>query len=86
MVRHRLLESVAPQLWCLLQGFYECVPRPLLQIFDYEELDLLLSGLPSALPFFWDLLSARAFALTLAPLVVFIVMPALPPPLSRACV
>lgn len=46
MVRERLLKGVRPQLWYFLRGFYECVPQPLLQVFDYQELELLLSGLP----------------------------------------
>lgn len=47
MVRDQLLESVRPQLWWLLKGFYEAVPRALLLVFDPEELGLLLNGVPS---------------------------------------
>lgn len=47
MLQDRLLESVRPQLWWLLKGFYEAVPRALLQVFDPEELGLLLNGVPS---------------------------------------
>jgi len=34
-------------MWQLLRGVYEVVPKDLLSVFDYQELQLLMSGLPS---------------------------------------
>ena len=45
-LRYRVLDRVGPQLKELLQGFYEVVPEPLLTIFDFQELELLMCGLP----------------------------------------
>lgn len=45
-LRHRLLDSVKCQLENLLLGFYEVIPPELLSVFDYQELDLLLCGVP----------------------------------------
>lgn len=47
MLRHRMLGSVADQLSAMLMGLYEIVPKSLLTIFDYQELDFFLCGLPS---------------------------------------
>ena len=30
-----------------LEGFYELIPKELVQIFSYKELELLISGLPN---------------------------------------
>ncbi|GAB5037906.1 hect e3 ubiquitin [Nannochloropsis oceanica] len=46
MLRHRLLDGVKRQIWQLLRGVYEVVPKDLLSVFDYQELQLLMSGLP----------------------------------------
>lgn len=43
-LRHRLLDSIKPQLEHLLSGLYEFIPPELLSVFDYQELDLLLCG------------------------------------------
>merc|ERR1712070_532047 len=43
---HRLLERVKEQVKYLLLGFYDVVPEPLLSVFDFQELELLLCGLP----------------------------------------
>lgn len=43
---HHLLHSQAPQLWQMLRGLYEVVPRSLLSVLDPCELELLLCGLP----------------------------------------
>lgn len=45
-LRHRMLDSIKPQLESFLRGFYEVIPGDLLSVFDYQELDLLMCGLP----------------------------------------
>lgn len=45
-LRHRMLDSIKPQLENLLRGLYEVVPPDLLSVFDYQELELLLCGVP----------------------------------------
>ncbi|KAL3674450.1 hypothetical protein V7S43_000400 [Phytophthora oleae] len=47
VLRYRMLDSVADQLTALLKGLYEVVPKSLLTIFDYQELDFYLCGLPT---------------------------------------
>ncbi|KAL4170861.1 hypothetical protein KRP22_008964 [Phytophthora ramorum] len=47
VLRYRMLDSVAEQLTALLKGLYEVIPKSLLTIFDYQELDFYLSGLPT---------------------------------------
>ena len=44
--RHRLLDSIKPQLENLLIGIFEVVPSDFLSVFDYQEFDLLLCGVP----------------------------------------
>ena len=44
--RYRVLESVRIQLWWFLRGFYDILPKNLIQVFDYQELGLMLSGIP----------------------------------------
>jgi hypothetical protein len=38
--------SIRPQLESFLRGFYEVLPSDLLSVFDYQELELLMCGLP----------------------------------------
>lgn len=45
-LRHRMLDSIKPQLEHFLKGFYEVIPLDLLCVFDYQELDLLMCGVP----------------------------------------
>ena len=45
-LRHRMLDSIKPQLENMLIGMYEVIPADLLSVFDYQELDLLLCGVP----------------------------------------
>lgn len=45
-VRRRLFESIKAQLEALLRGFYEVIPPALISPFDFQELELLLCGLP----------------------------------------
>eukprot|EP00958_Prasinococcus_capsulatus_P024113 scaffold3731_cov381-Prasinococcus_capsulatus_cf.AAC.5 len=47
LLRHLLFERVRKQLVALLQGFYQVIPPPLLSIFDPNEFELLLCGLPN---------------------------------------
>jgi E3 ubiquitin-protein ligase NEDD4 len=45
-VRYLLIDRVKPQLSELLLGFFEVIPEPLLTIFDFQELEILMCGLP----------------------------------------
>ena len=44
--KFRMLDSISEQLWQLLCGLYEVIPKEALTVFDYQELELLLSGVP----------------------------------------
>lgn len=46
ILKYKMLDRVAQQLAFFLRGFYEVVPLPLISVFDYQELELLLCGLP----------------------------------------
>jgi hypothetical protein len=46
-LRYRMMNRVKFQLVELLRGFYDVVPEPLLSVFDFQELELLLHGLPN---------------------------------------
>lgn len=46
-LRHRMLDSVKVQLEHLLIGLYEVVSPDVLSVFDYQELELLLCGVPA---------------------------------------
>lgn len=46
-LHYRLCHRFNPQLKQLLIGFYEVVPEALLSIFDFQQLELLLCGLPN---------------------------------------
>ena len=46
-LRYRLLDRTKPQLTELLLGFFDVVPEPALTIFDPNELELILCGLPT---------------------------------------
>jgi len=43
---YRMMDRVKPQLNELLLGFFDVVPEPLLTVFDYQELELIMCGLP----------------------------------------
>lgn len=45
--KHLLLTRVHEQLVQLLRGFYDVIPESLLTIFDFQELELVLHGLPT---------------------------------------
>lgn len=42
-----MLERIKPQINELLLGFYDVIPESLLTVFDYQELELMMCGLPS---------------------------------------
>lgn len=46
ILRHHMFECVKSQLSQLLQGFYEVIPPALISIFDFQELELIINGLP----------------------------------------
>ena len=46
-LRYRLMTRIQPQLTELLLGFFDVVPEPALTIFDCNELELVLCGLPT---------------------------------------
>ncbi|KAK6395996.1 hypothetical protein LTR65_010105 [Meristemomyces frigidus] len=46
VVEHRLIKSVEAQLDKFLEGFHEIIPQELVSIFNEQELELLISGLP----------------------------------------
>mmetsp|Transcript_29660 Transcript_29660/g.53632 ORF Transcript_29660/g.53632 Transcript_29660/m.53632 type:complete len:741 (+) Transcript_29660:238-2460(+) len=45
-LKYRMLDRVKTQLNELLLGFFDVIPEPLLTIFDFQELELLMCGLP----------------------------------------
>mmetsp|Transcript_20825 Transcript_20825/g.30860 ORF Transcript_20825/g.30860 Transcript_20825/m.30860 type:complete len:723 (+) Transcript_20825:23-2191(+) len=46
VLKHRTLNQIKEQLGCFMSGFYEVIPEALLTIFDFQEIELLLCGLP----------------------------------------
>ncbi|CEG45730.1 hect e3 ubiquitin [Plasmopara halstedii] len=46
LLKHYMFESISEQLGALLMGFYDIMPQFLITVFDYQEFDLLLSGVP----------------------------------------
>jgi len=46
-IRYRMFSRTMPQLTELLLGFFDVVPEPALTVFDANELELILCGLPS---------------------------------------
>ncbi|KND94357.1 E3 ubiquitin-protein ligase TOM1-like protein [Tolypocladium ophioglossoides CBS 100239] len=47
VVEHKLLSSVKDQMENFLKGFHETIPAKLISIFNEQELELLISGLPA---------------------------------------
>jgi len=45
-LKYKLMDCVKPQMNELLLGFFDVIPEPLLTIFDFQELELLMCGLP----------------------------------------
>jgi E3 ubiquitin-protein ligase NEDD4 len=46
-LKYHMMERVKPQMTELLLGFFDVIPEPLLTIFDFQELELLMCGLPT---------------------------------------
>jgi len=46
-LKYLLLDRIRPQVSELLLGFYDVVPETLLTIFDYQELELVMCGMPT---------------------------------------
>lgn len=46
IVQHRLVNTIKIQYDSLLKGFHEIIPKDLLKIFNEQELELLISGMP----------------------------------------
>lgn len=46
-MKYFLLERIKPQVTELLLGFYDVIPESALTVFDYQELELMLCGLPN---------------------------------------
>ena len=45
-LKYRLKDCVKPPLNEILLGFFDVIPEPLLTVFDFQELELLMCGLP----------------------------------------
>jgi hypothetical protein len=45
-IKYRILDRVKDQVKHFLAGFYDVIPATLLSVFDFQELELLLCGLP----------------------------------------
>lgn len=61
MALHKLYNSIQRQVDAFLTGFYEVVPKPLVEIFDNRELELLISGLPNIDSKAFPLISAYSY-------------------------
>jgi len=46
-LKYRTMYRIKEQLAEFLKGFYDIVPEPLLSVFDFQEIELLLHGLPN---------------------------------------
>jgi E3 ubiquitin-protein ligase HUWE1 len=46
ITEHRMTKGIEEQINAFLKGFYELVPKNLIQIFNEKELELLISGMP----------------------------------------
>lgn len=44
VTEYKLTKSISPQIDAFLKGFYEIVPKELIQLFSDSELELLISG------------------------------------------
>ena len=47
LLKYRMLSGVSEQLCTFLSHLYEVVPEGMLKVFDYQELELLISGVPT---------------------------------------
>ena len=57
-LRYRMMDRIQPQLTELLLGFFDVVPEPALTIFDCNELELVLCGLPTIDMADWQMYTA----------------------------
>ncbi|KAJ3032901.1 hypothetical protein HDV00_006990 [Rhizophlyctis rosea] len=46
IVEHKLVTAIKEQIEAFLKGFYDIIPKELIKIFNEQELELLISGLP----------------------------------------
>lgn len=46
-LKYKMLDRTKPQMTELLLGFFDVIPEPLLTVFDFQELELLMCGLPT---------------------------------------
>uniref|UniRef100_K3X015 HECT-type E3 ubiquitin transferase n=1 Tax=Globisporangium ultimum (strain ATCC 200006 / CBS 805.95 / DAOM BR144) TaxID=431595 RepID=K3X015_GLOUD len=46
LMKYKMFDSVKEQVSAILQGLYDVIPRSLMAVFDYQELELLLCGVP----------------------------------------
>ncbi|OQR81711.1 HECT E3 ubiquitin ligase, partial [Thraustotheca clavata] len=46
LLKHYMFDSVQDQVTSLLKGLFDVIPRNLLTVFDYQELELLICGVP----------------------------------------
>ena len=46
-IKYRMFGRTLPQLTELLLGFFDVIPEPALKVFDANELELILCGLPT---------------------------------------
>jgi E3 ubiquitin-protein ligase NEDD4 len=53
--KYRVLSRVSEQVKHVVQGFYDVVDEPLLSVFDFQEVELLLCGLPDISVKDWQL-------------------------------
>jgi hypothetical protein len=47
MLRYYLCDNISRQLSQMLQGIFDVLPQSLLSVFDAQEVELLMCGLPS---------------------------------------
>lgn len=46
LMKHKMFDSVKEQVSAILEGLYDVIPRNLMAVFDYQEVELLLCGVP----------------------------------------
>eukprot|EP00934_Nitzschia_sp_Nitz4_P003621 Nitzschia sp. Nitz4//scaffold265_size26576//3226//5822//NITZ4_008244-RA/size26576-augustus-gene-0.20-mRNA-1//1//CDS//3329544828//3611//frame0 len=53
-LRYRMLDRTSPQITEILLGFFDVIPEPALTVFDPNELELILCGLPEIDMYDWE--------------------------------
>lgn len=56
-----LYKNIQKQMDSFLEGFYELIPRDLISVFTYKELELLISGMPDYKSKFFNLFIHNTF-------------------------